>query len=62
MGCEFSSNAINPSALKDFFLNNGTQRSKFDKGTGEVVEVCEPRDDIPEGAGIFEAEDAGTGD
>ncbi len=62
MGCEFSTDASNPSGNADFDAENGKNRSWFNKSTGGVVEGSEPREDIPEGAGLFEEVDAGTGD
>lgn len=62
MGCEFSSDASNPSGNADFDAENGRARSRFDKSSNAVVEGGEPRDDIPEGAGLFEEVEAGTGD
>jgi hypothetical protein len=62
MGCEFSSDATNPSGgASDFNIENGKQRVKFDKATGEIAESSDPRE-IPEGAGMFEEVDAGQGD
>ena len=62
MGCEFSTDALNPSGNSDFDADNGITRSRFDKTTNGVVDGSEPRDDIPEGAGLFEEVDAGKGD
>lgn len=41
----------------DFDLENGKKHSTFDKETGEVHDVNEPRD-LPEG-GLFDEVDAG---
>ena len=57
MGCEFSADASNPSG-NDFNMENGKQRVRIDKTTGEVVDASDPRE-IPEGAGMFEEVDAG---
>ena len=53
MGCEFSSDASNPSGNADFDAENGRSRSRFDKATGDVIDAVEPRD-IADGAGMFE--------
>jgi len=62
MGCEFSADASNPSGVSDFDAENGRSRSRFDKASNQVVDGAEPREDIPDGAGLFEQVDAGTGD
>jgi hypothetical protein len=53
MGCEFSTDASNPSGNADFDAENGRNRSRFDKASGDVIEGGEPRD-IADGAGMFE--------
>ena len=55
MGCIESSTGSSPAG--DFEIENGKQRVEFDKGTGEIVEVNEPRE-LPEG-GLFDEVDAG---
>jgi len=44
----------------DFDMENGKQRVAFDKESGEVVDVNEPRE-LPEG-GLFDEVDAGQGE
>lgn len=60
MGCTESSGASTPGE-NDFEMENGKNRVRFDKSTGQAVESQDPRE-IPDGAGMFEEVDAGTGD
>ena len=39
MGCEFSTDASNPSGNADFDAENGRSRSRFDKATGDVIDA-----------------------
>jgi len=61
MGCEFSADASNPASGSDFNMENGKQRGRFDKATGEIIDASDPRE-LPDGAGMFEEVDAGQGD